>query len=162
MFEAKLNRQTFRRTIGDVRAWSIEAARNEANRLRVTLDAGTDPREVERQEDAAKAADMAAAAVKVQADKVQAVTVGEVWQAYIAERRPKWGALDYADHIRFTKAGGVPANRGTRGQGVTIAGPLYPLLALPLRELDGRTIEKCGPRMKPRHAQAPPGLHGGN
>ena len=31
VFEAKLNRQTIRRTIGNVRAWSIEAARNEAN-----------------------------------------------------------------------------------------------------------------------------------
>ena len=50
VFEAKLNRQTIRRTIGDVRAWTIEAARVEANRLRVTLDAGTDPREVERQQ----------------------------------------------------------------------------------------------------------------
>ena len=32
VFEAKLNRQTIRRTIGDVRAWSIEQARAEANR----------------------------------------------------------------------------------------------------------------------------------
>lgn len=141
VFEAKLNRQTIRRTIGDVRAWSIEAARNEANRLRVTLDAGTDPREVERQQEAAKAADIAAAIAKVEADKVQAVTVGEVWAVYLAERRPHWGALHYADHIRFTKAGGVPANRGTRGRGVTIAGPLYPLMALPLRDLDAPTIE---------------------
>lgn len=141
VFEAKLNRQTIRRTIGDVRAWSIEAARNEANRLRVTLDAGTDPREVERQKEAAKAADIAAAISKVEADKVRAVTVGEVWAVYLAERRPHWGALHYADHIRFTKAGGVPANRGTRGRGVTIAGPLYPLMVLPLRDLDAPTIE---------------------
>src|SRR5665647_604531 len=48
VFEAKLNRQTIRRTIGDVRAWSIDAARAEANRLRVTLDAGDDPRELAR------------------------------------------------------------------------------------------------------------------
>ena len=47
VFEAKLNRQTIRRTIGDVMAWTIDAARMEANRLRVTLDAGTDPRELE-------------------------------------------------------------------------------------------------------------------
>ena len=52
VFEAKLNRQTIRRTIGDVRAWSIEAARTEANRLRVMFDSGTDPREVERQHEA--------------------------------------------------------------------------------------------------------------
>jgi integrase len=35
VFEAKLEGQTIRRTIGDVRSWTIEAARVEANRLRV-------------------------------------------------------------------------------------------------------------------------------
>ena len=134
VFEAKLNRQTIRRTIGDVRAWSIDAARNEANRLRVTLDGGIDPREVERQQHADNA-------LKASAATAHAVTVGEVWAIYLAERRPHWGALHYADHIRFTNAGGVPANRGTRGRGVTIAGLLYPLLALPLRDLDAPTIE---------------------
>lgn len=59
VFEAKLNRQTIRRTIGDVRAWTIEAARVEANRLRVTLDAGDDPREIESQKAAAKVAEQA-------------------------------------------------------------------------------------------------------
>ena len=49
VFESKLNRKTIRRTIGDVRAWSIEDARKESNRLRVTLDGGADPRELERQ-----------------------------------------------------------------------------------------------------------------
>jgi integrase len=57
VFEAKLNRQTIRRTIGDVRAWTIDAARTEARRLAVLLDTGTDPRELERQKDAAKAAE---------------------------------------------------------------------------------------------------------
>ena len=60
VFEAKLNRQTIRRTIGDVRAWSIDAARTEANRLRVTLDGGDDPRELDRQKLATKAAEKAA------------------------------------------------------------------------------------------------------
>jgi len=66
VFEAKLNRQTIRRTIGDVRAWSIEAARSEANRMRVTLDTGTDPRQVEREKHAAK---VAATAIQLEAEK---------------------------------------------------------------------------------------------
>lgn len=33
VFEAKLHRQTIRRTIGDVRSWTIEQARTEARRL---------------------------------------------------------------------------------------------------------------------------------
>ena len=141
VFEAKLNRQTIRRTIGDVRAWSIEAARTEANRLRVMFDSGTDPREVERQQEADKAAQTAAVIAQAEAATIASVTVGEVWAVYLAERRPYWGDLHYADHIRFAKAGGVPANRGTRGRGVTIAGPLFPLMALPLRELDASTVE---------------------
>ena len=76
VFEAKLNRQTIRRTIGDVRAWTIDAARIEANRLRVTLEAGTDPRELDR------------AKVTAAAD---ALTVAEIWTVYLAERRPHWG-----------------------------------------------------------------------
>jgi hypothetical protein len=48
VFESKLNRQTIRRTIGDVKMWSIEQARAEARRLAVMLDSGTDPRELER------------------------------------------------------------------------------------------------------------------
>lgn len=56
VFEAKLNRQTIRRTIGDVRSWTIDAARTEARRLAVVLDNGNDPREIERQQQAAKAA----------------------------------------------------------------------------------------------------------
>jgi hypothetical protein len=83
VFEAKLNRQTIRRTIGDVRAWTIDAARAEANRLRVTLDAGGDPREIEREQDEAKAATFAANAAQLtrqaQQAAAQAMTVGEAW-----------------------------------------------------------------------------------
>jgi hypothetical protein len=44
VFEAKLNRQTIRRTIGSVKTWTIEQARAEARRLSVVLDSGQDPR----------------------------------------------------------------------------------------------------------------------
>ena len=139
VFEAKLNRQTIRRTIGDVRAWSIETARNEANRLRVTLDGGIDPREVERQQQADKA-------VKASATAAYAVTVGVVWNAYLQARRPQWGERHYKDHLTLSKAGGEVTQRGTRGRGVTISGPLYPLLALPLRDLNAPTIEAWAAR----------------
>jgi hypothetical protein len=38
IFESKLNRQTIRVTIGDVRAWTLDAARDEARRLQVLID----------------------------------------------------------------------------------------------------------------------------
>jgi integrase len=139
VYEAKLNRQTIRRTIGDVRVWDIEAARTEARRLTVVVRSdGDDPRELERQQDAAKAATIAADAAKVEAGKVEGLTVGKVWAVYVEERRPHWGDLHYRDHIRKAAAGGIPFKRGT---GTTVQGPLFELMALPLRDLTAPVIE---------------------
>ena len=139
VFESRLNGATLRLNIGTATDWPIEKARGEAQRLKVLVDSGTDPRELERQQQADKTAAKAAAAV-------QAVTVGEAWAAYVAERTPHWGDLHRKDHERLTRAGGVAANRGTRGRGVTIAGPLHPLLALPLRDLTPTVIEAWAAR----------------
>ncbi|MCL5739630.1 MAG: integrase family protein [Betaproteobacteria bacterium] len=134
VFESRLNGDTIRVSIGTATDWPIEKARGEAQRLKVLVDSGTDPRELERQQQADKTAAKAAAAV-------QAVTVGEAWAAYVAERTPHWGDLHRKDHERLTRAGGETSKRGTRGRGVTIAGPLHPLLALPLRDLTAPVIE---------------------
>jgi integrase len=84
-----------------------------------------------------------------------AVTVGEAWAAYMAARQPRWGERTYKDHEALSKAGGIPASRGTRGLGKTIAGPLHPLLALPLHDLDSPTIESWAAReAKTRATQA--------
>ena len=90
VYETKLNRQTIRRTIGDVRVWDIEAARTEARRLAVVVRRdGDDPRELERQQEANKAAAIAAAAAQVESDKVQALNVGDIWPRYLTEGKPK-------------------------------------------------------------------------
>ena len=134
VFEAKLNRQTIRRTIGGVRTWTLEHARAEATRLRVTLDAGQDPREIERQRQAEAQAVQAA-------QQAQAITVGEAWAAYLEARKPHWGARHHADHVKLIASGGEKAARGTRGKGVTIAGPLHCLMALRLGELDADAMQ---------------------
>jgi integrase len=134
VFEAKLHRETLRRTIGDVRAWSIENARAEANRLRVLVDSGKDPRELERQQEAERNARKAAAAAV-------AVTVGDAWTVYLADRKPYWSKRHYKDQELLVRTGGEPAKRGTRGRGKTIAGPIYALVHTPLRELDATVIE---------------------
>ena len=139
VYEAKLNRQTIRRTIGDVKLWSIEQARAEARRLAVVLDNGQDPREIERQQQADKATAKAAAAV-------QAATVGEVWAVYLEARRPHWGARHHADHVKLVQAGGEVSKRGTRGRGVTVAGPLHSLMGLTLRDLTAPAIEAWAAR----------------
>lgn len=113
---------------------SIETARQEAHRLRGLTEQGIDPREIERQQDAEQTASKAAAAV-------QAVTVGEVWIEYMAARKQHWGVRHHADHAKLVQPGGELAKRGTRGRGVTIAGPLNSLMALPLRDLTAPVIE---------------------
>ena len=139
VYEAKLDRQTIRRTIGDVKLWSIEQARTEARRLAVVLDNGQDPREIERQQQADKATAKAAAAV-------QAATGGEVGAVYLEARRPHWGARHHADHVKLVQAGGEVSKRGTRGRGVTVAGPLHSLMGLTLRDLTAPAIEAWAAR----------------
>ncbi len=135
VFEAKLNRQTIRRTIGDVKLWSIEQARTEARRLAVVLDNGQDPRELERQQQAERAAAKAAAIAK-------ALTVGDVWPLYLENGRPKrrdaWKPRYRADLEAMAVPGGEPKKRG---QGTTRPGPLYPLLALPLAGVNEDTLK---------------------
>ena len=133
-FETRIKGKLFTRALGEWPAVSIDAAKTEAHRLRGLSEQGTDPRELERQQQAEQSASKAAAAV-------QAVTVGEVWTVYMDARKPHWGARHHADHGKLIQAGGLPAKRGTRGRGVTIAGPLYSLMALPLRDLTAPVIE---------------------
>ena len=138
VYEAKLNRQTIRRTIGDVRVWSIDAARTEARRLAVVVRSDKDdPRELERQQEAVKAAEVAAAAAQVEAARVAAVTVGDVWPRYLAEGKPKrrdaWKPGYRADLEAMAGAGGVKKKRGV---GLTRPGPLFPLLALTLAQVN--------------------------
>jgi len=123
VYEAKLNRTTIRRTIGDVRVWDIEAARSEARRLAVVVRSDkNDPRELERLQDAAKTATIAADTAKVEAAKLAAVSVGEVWTIYLAERKQHWSDLHYRDHEKMMQAGG---EQRQRMQGVkTKPGPL--------------------------------------
>lgn len=138
VYERKLDRKTIRRTIGDVSTWSIDQARIEARRLGVMLDTGTDPRELERQQQATKEA---ATAAVLESDRQATLTVGEVWSAYLAARKDKWGERHYTEHVLMVNAGGVKTMRGTRGRGVTAPGILHPMMAWPLRDLTAPAIE---------------------
>lgn len=142
VFEAKLARRTIRRTLGDVRAWSIEDARAEANRLRVLLDKGTDPRELEREEAERRAREQAEAEARATAELAQreadALTAGQAWARYVAERRPHWSERTYTDHLRVAQEGGRDRKRGA---GKTKPGPLAPLLALRLVDLTSAAVD---------------------
>jgi integrase len=148
VFEQSLNNRTIRRTIGSVQAHTVEEARAEAKRLSVLLDAGTDPRELERQQAEAAATAAAERTARENAATAEraaaALTVGEAWARYVEERRPHWGDRNHADHLKLTQPGGEPHKRL---QGVkTTAGPLAPLMALRLVNLDGPAVEAWAKR----------------
>ena len=139
VFQSLFQGKTIRVTIGSPTAWSIPDAQAKARELQRQIDEGRDPREV-------KAAITAADVAKRDTEKREGLTVGEVWDVYVKERRPHWGDLHYQDHIRKAAPGGETAKRGTRGRGLTVAGPLFPLMALRLRDLDAPTIEAWAAR----------------
>lgn len=147
VFESKLNRRNIRRTIGDVRDWTIEDARAEARRLAVLIDEGADPRELEREAAEAKAAAAAAKSEQEAATAAlrvaEALTAGEVWERYLVERRPHWGERHYQDHLITADAGGAERKRGA---GQTKPGPLAPLLALRLMDLTPAAVEAWAQR----------------
>jgi integrase len=125
-FETRVNGKLFTRALGELDNVTIGQARVEAHKLRGLTDKGTDPRELDRQQQAAEEAATAAASAR-------AMTVGDLWPRYLAEGRPKrkdaWKPGYRADIEAMAGAGGVQKKRG---QGVTRPGPLFPLLALAL------------------------------
>ena len=131
VFESKLNRQTIRATIGDTRAWTLAAARDEARRLQTMVDQGIDPREEKRER-------IAAAEAKREAAKRIAAPATEAWQAYLVARTGRWSPRSLLDHQRLSNAGGIAKTRGRKpGEGdTTQAGILLPLLGLPLEQID--------------------------
>ena len=141
VFESRLHGVNLRIPIGTAADWSIGQARIEAQRLKVLVDGGHDPREIERQKQSSKAAAQVAAAAQVEANKQAAVTVAEAWADYIEQRRPLWGELHYRDHIDKAKAGGLPSGRRGGGAQLTKPGPLAALMPLALKDLSQSTIE---------------------
>ena len=139
VFQSKYQGKDIRLTIGSPAAWSIPDAQAKARELQRLIDEGKDPRDLKRDALAAHAEKQAAAAV-------QAVTVGEVWAVYLEARRPHWGERHHADHVKLVQAGGEVSKRGTRGRGVTVAGPLHPLMGLALRDLTAPVIEAWAAR----------------
>jgi integrase len=142
VFESRCQGRTVRVTIGGPSAWTIDAARREAARLKVQTDSGINPAEQRREQDEAKAAarDQAKAA-----QQRKALTVGEVWSAYLEERRQHWSALHLRDNVRMVQAGNSKAQgRGYRN-GKTAA-PLAEFMPLALAKLDAATIEAWAAR----------------
>lgn len=90
IFETKLQRRTIRRTIGDVRAWTLEDARSEARKLQTLIDQGQDPRELEREAAEAKAAKKTQQeAAKAAVEAAKRYTLRALCEAYAADLEAK-------------------------------------------------------------------------
>ena len=134
-FETRIKGKLFTRSLGEWPAVSIDQAKTEAHRLRGLTEQGTDPRELERQQQAEQQAEQRASKADA---ALQSVTVGELWAIYTTERRLHWGDRHYRDHLKLSTAGGEQFKRGT---GTTQPGPLHPFMALPLRDLTALIVE---------------------
>src|SRR3989339_1384652 len=141
VFQAVYQGKDIRVTIGSPNDWTIPMAQEKARELQRLIDEGKDPRDLKRDALAAAAERQAAAASKSEAAKTAALTVGEVWAAYIEERKPHWGDLHYRDHIDKAKPGGLPSGRRGGGKQLTKPGPLAALMPMALCDLDQATIE---------------------
>lgn len=136
VFERKVGQKTVRKTLGDVRVITIDAARDKARQAHLDLDAG--------QPIGAAPAGPAAAA-----------TVEQAWSVYLADRKDQWGERHAADHKNLAGAGGQKAIRGTRGTGLTRPGVLYPLMHLQLSAVTPAVLETWAvEQAKTRPAQA--------
>ncbi len=130
VFEGKLHGESIRTVIGDVAAWTIEAARQEANEKKTQVDRGIDPRAHLREVRAAKAA-------KTVQDERRATIVEVAWATYMVNGKPHrkeaWKPRYVEDLKKAVDPGGKPRKRG---KGSTKPGPLHPLMAKRLVEID--------------------------
>lgn len=143
IFQRRLERQNIKITIGSSDNWDIDQARGEAGRLSRLIDKGIDPREQAKEEIAAKIKAKTEARLVAEASERErtrtASIVEHAWNAYLKANWPHWGERHRKNHLWAMQAPGQPYKRGN---GVTIAGPLYVLLDKPLVGLTSKQLEK--------------------
>ncbi|MHB1689756.1 MAG: tyrosine-type recombinase/integrase [Thiomonas sp.] len=160
VFQGWLGAGAVRVTIGRPEVWPLESvwtldkakgkrievqrgARQEAARLKALVDGGINPAEQRREQEEAKAT---ARVQAVTEEQRQALTVGEVWTAYMVERRTHWGERHYLDNLRIVQPSGKPSKRRGDRSKARIAAPLAVFMPLPLAQLDAARIEAWAAR----------------
>ena len=157
VFQSVYQGKTIRLTIGSPIVWQlgdgkgiapdgsdvvIQGARSKAKSLQRMIDDGKDPRDLKRNALTEKENEAIAQATKAAIDTARAVTVRDIWPQFLEEGKPKrrkaWKPRYRADIILMSSPGGV---KKKRGQGVTRVGPLYPLMAMPLTQINEDTLK---------------------
>src|SRR5690606_17095228 len=131
IFESKLHGKNIRITIGSPQAWPLKKAQTEAARLKVMIDQGIDPRQIERKK-------RALADAEKQKERLEKITLGDAWIEYIEERRPLWSERHYQDHIKVMHQGGEVRRRSNE---LTVPGVLASLSTTRLIDLTNKRIE---------------------
>lgn len=147
IFETTLNGKTLRITIGDVRTWSISQAQAKATAYKTQTDSGIDPRKVLAEQLAAEKAAEVARAKAEEAEAAaairNAVTLGDIWPEYIADRMTTrtggWSDHHVRAHKQMMQEGGQPVKRGSK---LTQPGPLFSLAGVRLVDLTSDRIER--------------------
>ena len=151
IFQGKLKEVAIRTTIGAEKTWEIDAARSEANRLRVIIDSGRDPRQVKADDlNAARAVRDAKAAELATHQRLEAlekakrkIVARDAWNDYLQHPRPaagktRWGIQHRADHDIASNPGGTPAKIGEKE---LKPAPLATLLEMPLHSITAKVVE---------------------
>lgn len=153
IFETSLNGKTLRITIGDDESWPLKEAQAKAAEYKVDTDKGIDPRQVKAAklaaEQATRDAKQAENAAKLTDAHRRAITLGEVWPIYLAELKSGWSAGHLQNHMTLAAAGGTAKKRG---KGLTVAGPMAPLMSVALADL---TSERVASWLKKEAADRP-------
>lgn len=130
IFQARLHGESPRITIGSPPEWTVPLAREVANRYKVLVDQGIDPRQVVAD---AKAKSTATALEK----SSRKLLAREAWDVYMKAPHPKWGATHRQDCITAALVGGTVPKIG---KALTRPGVLASLLALPLHEITADAV----------------------
>jgi len=131
IFQSRVHGKVLRISIGDPGAWPLGKAQERARHLQTQCDNDIDPRQVKK--------DLAAEAQELKDQQVRAaVTLGDLWDAYIEDRRHVWGDRHLQDHHKVAQLGGEPRKRG---KGLLKPGPLAVLLGVRVCDLTAERIE---------------------
>lgn len=121
-FQGRIAGRSVRISIGDVRDWGIDEAREEARTVQKQIDNGLDPR-------TEKAARLAKVIEERERNSRQDTTFGTAWNCYLTAHQAKWSARHFTDHQKVTSETSKPP------------GPLAEFMQLRLSEISTERVK---------------------
>jgi len=101
IFQSWVNGRTHRTVIGPVDSFTLEKAREEANKFQVLASQNVNPAKVKRERAAAETAE------EIE-HKRGLLTLGKLWHEYVEANKQGWGSKHHKDHLTAVQEAGVP------------------------------------------------------